>query len=174
MKGLIHIYCGHGKGKTTAAMGLALRAAGTGRKVIICQFLKGRATGELETIKLIPNIEVYRLEKDFGFYNTFTEEIKAEVAREHTEMLQIALDKVETGECDMLILDEVISTYGYGLIDLEVFRSLITNKKSELELVLTGRDPDEFLIEHADYVSRIEKVKHPFDQGIPAREGIEM
>lgn len=173
MRGLIHIYCGDGKGKTTASLGLAIRAAGSGMKVVFAQFLKGSDTSELESLQQIKGITVLRNSIDFGFYNRMTEEDKLAIKELHNETLTKAMDAVLHGECDLLILDEVIATYNYGLIDTELVDELVAHKKPELELVLTGRDPAEHFIKAADYVSEIHKVKHPYDQKVVARKGIE-
>lgn len=171
--GLIHVYCGDGKGKTTAAIGLAIRASGNGMKVLIIQFLKGKKVSELEILQRIPNITVLRNDKDYGFYNSMTKEEKIEATKLHNENLYRGLELVETGNCDVLILDEVVSAYNLNLIDKEAVNQLITEKKPELELVLTGRNPDPLFVEKADYVSEIKKIKHPYDRNISARKGIE-
>lgn len=173
MKGLIHIYCGDGKGKTTAALGLALRAAGNGMRVVFAQFLKGSDTSELNSLQLIKEITVLRNDIDYGFYNQMTEEEKEAIKELHNKTLEKALDMVAKEECDLLILDEVIATYNYGLINQRIIDELLVNKKPELELVLTGRNPVEHFIEKADYVSEIKKIKHPYEQNIMARKGIE-
>lgn len=173
MKGLIHIYCGDGKGKTTASLGLAIRAAGNGMKVIFAQFLKGSDTSELESLKKIEGITVMRNLIDYGFYNRMTEEDKVAIKELHNETLTKAIKAVNEGKCDLLVLDEIIATYNYNLVDSNLVDELIKNKPDSLELILTGRDPAKHFIEAADYVSEIKKVKHPFDQKIGAREGIE-
>jgi cob(I)alamin adenosyltransferase len=173
-KGLIHVYCGDGKGKTTAALGLALRAAGSGMKVVILQFLKGRPVNELESLKLIPGITVLRNSKDFGFYNTMTDQDKADITRMHNENLKKALDLVQKEAYGLLILDEISAAYNHGLVGKEIIDDLIENKSEELELVLTGRDPAPLFLEKADYISEIKKIKHPYDKNIGARKGIEL
>lgn len=172
--GLIHVYCGDGKGKTTAAIGLAVRGAGSGMKVVLLQFLKGRPVSELAGLAMIPGIKVIRNCKDFGFYNTMTEQEKESITLLHNENLQTALDLVAKDKCDMLILDEIAAAYHYGLVDRAAVENLLRNKKPELELVLTGRNPDPLFLEKADYVSEIKKIKHPYDQNIGARKGIEL
>jgi len=173
MRGLIHIYCGDGKGKTTAALGLAIRAAGSGMKVVFAQFLKGSKTSELESLQQIRGITVLRNEIDYGFYNRMTDEDKAAIKELHNQTLQKAINIVNNNACDLLILDEVIDAYNYDLLDYSVIDHLITNKKPELELVITGRNPSDNFIKEADYVSEIKKIKHPYDQEILARKGIE-
>ena len=172
--GLIHVYCGDGKGKTTASIGLAVRASGSGMKVVFLQFMKGRHVSELDSLKLIPNITVLRNDKEFGFYNTLEEQDKTDITKLHNKNLNKAIDLVDSGLCDMLILDEITSTYNYQLIDTALVDHLILNKKPELELILTGREPNQLFIESADYVSEIKKIKHPYDKKIGARKGIEL
>lgn len=174
MRGLLHIYTGDGKGKTTAALGLALRAAGRGRKVLFIQFLKGGDTGELHALARIPNITVLRLQTNHGFYHTLPEAEKCAVKREHDALLQTARQKLASGACDMLILDEVIAAYRLGALDRALADELILHKpQTTAELVLTGRDAPDAFVQAADYVSEIRKIKHPYDENIPAREGVE-
>ena len=173
-KGLIHVYCGDGKGKTTAAIGLAVRAAGSGMQVVLLQFLKGRLVNELNGLAQVSGITVIRNNKDYGFYNTMGQQDKIEIEVLHNENLDAALKLVKEGQCDMLILDEITAAYNYGLVEQSVIDELIINKKPELELVLTGRDPAPLFLEYADYVSEIRKIKHPYDHKITARKGIEL
>ena len=171
-RGLIHIYCGNGKGKTTAALGLALRAAGAGKKVLLVQLLKGNPTSELESLALIPSIMVIRPEKSFGFTFNMTDDQKAELTDIHNRLLSRAFDAMNY-DLDMLIIDEFFGAYNKKLVDRGLADRVVFEKSEHCELVLTGRDPDEKFIEAADYVSRIECVKHPYLQGIKSRKGIE-
>lgn len=173
MKGLIHVYTGDGKGKTTAALGLALRASGWGRKILIVQFFKSRDAGELRTFAAMPDITVLRLEKDYGFFNTMSDGDKLEVREKHDLLLNRAIGLALAGECDMLILDEATSAYNRGAVDCERLEYLLLHKPEALELVLTGRDAPMLFLEQADYVTEMRKLKHPFDIGIHARGGIE-
>ena len=172
-KGLIHIYCGDGKGKTSAATGLAVRAAGCGKQVLFARFLKNEESGELEILDRIPEIHVIHLERSYGFYRTLTEEEQAEVRQMYEALWQDIVQKAETDVYDVLVMDEFMAAYNYGLIGHDAAFAFLREKPVRLEVVLTGRDPDEDLVELADYVSEIRKVKHPFDRGIPARRGIE-
>ena len=172
-KGLIHIYCGDGKGKTSAATGLAVRAAGCGKQVLFARFLKNEESGELEILDRIPEIHVIHLERSFGFYRTLTEEEQAEVRQMYEALWQDIVQKAETDVYDVLVMDEFMAAYNYGLIGHDAAFAFLREKPVRLEVVLTGRDPDEDLVELADYVSEIRKVKHPFDRGIRARRGIE-
>lgn len=172
-QGLIHIYTGEGKGKTTAALGLSLRAAGAGMKVVIVQLMKGRETSEAETLALIPNITLIRNSSDEGFWKGMSEEKRAQRREEHNKNLNKALELVKAGECDLLVLDEAVSAYNNDAVDKSIIEGLLRDKPAELELVLTGREPCELFLERADYVTEMRKIKHPFDKGIFARHGIE-
>ncbi len=171
--GLIHIYCGDGKGKTTASLGLAIRSVGRGFKVLIIQFLKSQDTGEILTLEKIPGINLLRTRKGFGFYFQMTDQEKEECRILHDEILREGITMANSGQVDLLILDEIISAYNYNLVDCKELLNFLKSKPESLEVVLTGREPSEELMELADYVSQIKKVKHPYDKGIKARIGIE-
>ncbi|MGI5985339.1 MAG: cob(I)yrinic acid a,c-diamide adenosyltransferase [Oscillospiraceae bacterium] len=173
MTAMTHIYTGDGKGKTSCALGLALRFSGYGGNVIIVQFGKGRDTGELAALAKIPNIKVLRNNRDFGFWSNMTEESKNELRTENDANLSTAISEVKNGNCGLLVLDEVISAYKNGAVDRQIVDTLLNEKPPKTELVLTGRNAPQSFIERADYVSEIKKVRHPFDKGIGAREGVE-
>ncbi|WP_294351431.1 cob(I)yrinic acid a,c-diamide adenosyltransferase [uncultured Clostridium sp.] len=173
-KGLIHIYCGDGKGKTTASIGLSVRAVGSGMKVIFTQFLKNNKSSELKVLKTLPNLEVVPCEKAFGFFKFMSDEEKKKAKEVYSRLLTTVINKAIEEDIDLLVLDEIMATYNYELIDKEYFLNFLKNKPEKLEVVMTGRDPKEELINLANYVSNIEKIKHPFDEGIMARVGIEM
>ena len=141
-QGLLEIYCGDGKGKTTAALGLALRAAGCGLRVHIVQFLKGTETGELASLAQIPQISLVRCDKNWGFTFSMTEQDKKEITVCHNQMLQEAISMAKSGEIDVLIFDEFQAAYAHGLLDKETAKDFILKKPATLELVLTGRNPD--------------------------------
>lgn len=172
-KGLIHIYCGDGKGKTTAAVGLAVRSAGRGFKVLLIQFLKSRDTGELYSLARIPGITIWREQEDFGFTVSMSPEQKSRLRLSQDSLLEKAIALCNLENYDLLILDEAIASYNLFLINRESLLEFLRKKPDRLEVVLTGRDPAWELLELADYVSEIKKVKHPFDRGIKARTGIE-
>ena len=153
--GLIHIYCGDGKGKTTACLGLSIRCAGHGNKVLFVQFLKSRLTGELKSLELLSNIEVLRGKETKKFTFQMTADEKQEVLREHMRLFARIKTKLEQEEVRLLVLD------------------FLKNKPQSLEVVLSGRNPSSALLDLADYVSEVCKRKHPFDNGIAARVGIE-
>ncbi|MEE1393345.1 MAG: cob(I)yrinic acid a,c-diamide adenosyltransferase [Negativibacillus sp.] len=170
-QGLIHLYCGDGKGKTTAALGLAVRAAGHDKRVVIVQFLKSTDTGELHTLKRIPNIEVIRSNEPLGFTFRMNEQEKQHAVSIQQELFSQALSSAQ--HCDLLILDEIMAAINSGMVSVEQVVQLIDTKPQTLELVMTGRNPPSELVERADYFSEIRKIKHPFDRGIPARDAIE-
>lgn len=172
-KGLIHIYCGDGKGKTSAATGLAVRAAGCGKKVLFARFLKNEESGELAILDKVPGIHVIHLEKSYGFFNTLSESGKEEVRHMYGKVWSNIPEMVSGGAYDILVMDEFMAAYRYGLIPQEEALAFLQEKPESLEVVLTGRDPDRRLVDLADYVSEIRKIKHPFDRGILARKGIE-
>ena len=168
MEGLTHIYTGSGKGKTTAAVGLGVRCAGNGGKVLFSQFLKDNKSSELNILKEIENIHLELCGETFGFYFRMSEETKKQQAKEtYSNYLTRTIECVKAGEYQMLIMDEIIATYNYELIDRQMLLDFLQNKPKHLEVVLTGRDPAKELVELSDYVSEIVKIKHPYDQGIP-------
>jgi cob(I)alamin adenosyltransferase len=166
---MIHVYTGDGKGKTTAALGLAIRAAGRGKKVVIVQFMKGADTGELRSLSLLPNITVLRYKKSLGFFNSADAEARRQMIEDNNSSLAEALNM----PWDMLVLDEVFSAYALKALDTKTIDDLVFNQTGERELVLTGRNAPQRFIDAADYVSEIRKIKHPYDLGVKAREGIE-
>ena len=166
---MLHIYCGNGKGKTTAALGLALRAAGSGMRVHFVQFLKGSDTSELNSLARIPEITVLRCDRNYGFTFRMTEADKAALTACHNAMLQTIQERLP--ETDLLILDEFCAAYNQKLLDCDFAEQLIADCKTEL--VLTGRNPAEKFLAMADYISEIQAVRHPYEKGIAARKGIE-
>lgn len=173
MFGLIHIYCGDGKGKTTAAVGLAVRCAGRGNKVLLVQFLKSRDSGELYSLAKLPDIEVMRGKESKKFTFQMNEEEKHALLIEHNKMFEQVLAKIKNGGYSLLILDEVIGALNAKVFEMPKLIEFLRHKPENLEVVLTGRKPAPELVEIADYVSEMRKVKHPMDKGIMAREGIE-
>ncbi len=190
----IHVYCGDGKGKTTAAIGLAIRAAGAGKQVLFSQFMKGGQSSELQILKEIPNIRLMRSEKKFPFYEYMSAEQKQELTDIHNGMLQKMIESLDAGSCfesdssvsnspasneavwrpDVIIMDEITYPYNWELLNRSLFQQFLTQAKGRVELVLTGRDPAEEILQAADYITEMRKLRHPYDQGIPARIGIEL
>ena len=172
-KGCIHIYCGDGKGKTTAALGLALRAAGRGKKVMIARFLKSDDSGEVPLLQQIPGIRLKPCSKCFGFYSQMTDEQNKEAKVYYKQLFRDTWKETAEEAYDMVILDEILAACRYGLVPEEELLTNLEQKPFALEVVITGRAPSQRLLETADYISDITKRKHPFDQGLKAREGIE-
>jgi cob(I)alamin adenosyltransferase len=173
MKSCVHIYCGDGKGKTTAAIGLSVRAAGCGKKVLITRFLKTDHSGEVKILGDMPGISVTPCKRSFGFFTKMTEEQKKEAAVYYSQLLRSTFSKAVEEEYDLLVMDEIMAVCNYGLVDEEEVYEFLSSRPEGLEVVLTGRNPSEALVNMADYVSEIKKVKHPYDQGLNARRGIE-
>ncbi|ADL51954.1 cob(I)yrinic acid a,c-diamide adenosyltransferase [Clostridium cellulovorans] len=169
----VHIYCGDGKGKTTAAMGLCIRAAGSGKKVVIYQFLKNNTTSEIDSLNRIPNITRIEGKDKMKFTFTMTEEEKEELKNYYNEKFKEIVDFVQKTNAELLFLDEIIYAILNNVFEEENLIEFLNKKPKTLEVVLTGRNPSEELIELADYVSEIKKIKHPFEKGIPSRKGIE-
>lgn len=172
---MIEVYTGDGKGKTTAALGLAVRAVGGGLRVRMVQFLKYSDTGELRTAKrLAPDLEILRFDHGAkGFYWEMNEEQKQECRAEADDALAYARRCLREKACDVLILDEIFGCLQNGMISEEELLALIKETPQEIELVLTGRNAPEAITVCADYVSDIVCRKHPMDRGAPARKGIE-
>lgn len=171
MSGLIHLYCGEGKGKTTAAMGLALRAAGAGKRVLLLQFFKDGSSSEVQALRSFDLVEVVDHKQRFGFFWTLSDEEKERARAYYTDLLEEVMAR--SGEYDLLVLDEAMSACTNKVIDEKRLLALLSDKPEGLEVVLTGRNPSQDMIDRADYVTEMRKVKHPFDRGIPARLGVE-
>lgn len=170
MGGLVHLYTGNGKGKTTAAFGLSLRMAGRGGRTLIVQFLKGRPTGEVIAVKRIPEIEVRRFgsERFVDPRNLRQEDIK--LAKEG---LDTAARAMSSGDYRLVVLDEVNVAVAFNLLEVEEVESAVMSRHPNTEVVLTGRYAPDSFFELADYVTEFRELKHPFSRGIRAREGIE-
>jgi cob(I)alamin adenosyltransferase len=171
MSGLVHLYIGDGKGKTTASVGLSVRAAGRDKKVIFAQFLKSGVTGELRSLETL-GVAVIRSEIPLGFTNQMDEAAKAACKAEQQSIWRRVQEAVQAGP-DLLVLDEVLDAINMKMLDELELRSFIENKSDELEVVITGRNPGEWLMERADYFTEMKKIKHPYNRGIKARIGIE-
>ncbi len=171
-KGLVLINTGSGKGKTTAAFGLALRALGQGFRVLILQFMKGRANiGELKALTHfnLP-LEIKQFGRAVFFQSRACEPIDIYLA---TRGLAEFQDAMFSRNYDLIILDEIIMAIDFGLLDLKAVKKAIAQKPPELHLILTGRNAPDELIEMADLVTEMQDIKHPFSRGIAAQKGIE-
>lgn len=173
MKSYCHIYIGDGKGKSTAALGLTLRAAGADLRVFYSQFLKQENSSELNSLALLPNITVQKGEPTDGFLFFMDEAQRAQAAASALSRLKIAKEHLRGGNYDMVILDEFLWLLSAEIVSVEDALELIHTRAENCELVLTGGHAPAELIDAADYVSEIQKIRHPFDQDAPPRRGIE-
>lgn len=170
-KGLLIVFTGNGKGKTTAALGMALRAAGHGMKILILQFIKGSwAYGELEAFERFPEVKIQPLGTGFTW--------KKETLEEDRQLAQtgweLAVQEIGSGGYDVIILDELNYVLSYGLLPIETVMEVFKNRPPNLHVVVTGRNAAEDLILMADLVTEMQQIKHPYhDQGIKAQQGIE-
>lgn len=170
-KGQIHIYCGDGKGKTSAVIGLCVRAAGNGLKVLMIQFLKAGTSGEIKILSGIRNVKVIKGPEIMKFTHEMSVEEKEQLLKKNiadfAEIVKIA------GQYDVLVLDEIIYAIAARLFPEKLLLEFLEHKPEHLEVVLSGQNPSKKLINLADYVSMIKKIKHPYDAGIKSRSGIE-
>jgi cob(I)alamin adenosyltransferase len=171
-KGLVQVFTGSGKGKTTAALGTVLRAAGHGLKIFVVFFIKGKYPhGEFNTLSRLPNVKVASFGlRQFIYKN---QETNPEEKAQAKAALEAAREAINSGEYDLVVLDEINVALYFKLIELEDILQLIKGKPSHVELILTGRNADARLIETADLVTEMVKIKHPYDNGVKARKGIE-
>lgn len=166
--GLVHLYCGEGKGKTTAAMGLAARMLGSGMRVVIVQFLKSGTSSELGPLqKLGAEIFAGKAGTKFVFQMSETEKNKTKALQ--TENLRAALEI----PCDLLILDEACAAWALDMVDHTLLKQAVLERPANREVVLTGRDPADWMWEAADYITEMKCHRHPYDRGITARKGVE-
>ncbi len=176
-KGLVQVYTGDGKGKTTAAFGLALRAAGQGNKVLIYQFLKPPSLniGERFALQLgAVRIRVESLDVPWDMSTSFDDEkAVAQMQAAISEVLERIAETAEKRFYDCVILDEIVFCLSKGLAKLEDVQKIIDRRDSRVEIVLTGRGATKELMEMADLVTEMKNVKHPFDKGLKARRGID-
>lgn len=170
---MIHVYYGDGKGKTTAAMGLALRMLAAGGRVVVVQFLKDGKSGEARVLAERLGVPVFACAPMGKFTWEMTDEELATVRKTHDENLAAALDEVEALGARLLVLDEVLDALAMRLVNESVVTRVLDLGTGELEVVLTGRNPSEGIASHADYLTEMKCRKHPFEQGVPSREGVE-
>jgi len=169
-KSLIHIYTGNGKGKTTAAIGLGVRATGNGLKVHMVQFMKGRRYSEIDALEFIPNFTVFQSGRDEFVSKENPDQIDIDLARngfEHAKKI------INAGKYDLVILDEINVAIDFNLIPLKNVIKLLEGKPEKIEVILTGRYADPELVRQADLVSEILEIKHPYNDGVQSRKGID-
>jgi len=169
-KGYIQVYTGDGKGKTTAALGLALRTAGYGRRVFIGQFMKGQYYGELTVLAEIKEIDV----EQFGDAGCIRREEVTDIHRQHAKRGLGRIEEVLTsGKYNMVVLDEILVAIWFGVIRVERVLEVLKKRPSHVEVILTGRRAPEQLLAVADLVTEMKEIRHYYQDGIEAREGIE-
>lgn len=169
MQGYIHLYTGNGKGKTTAAIGLAVRAAGAGKTVFIAQFVKGMHYSELDALKRFPEIELKQFGLDCFIVNQPTEK---DISAARNGLLEVA-QVISGNHFDIVILDEVCIALHYHLFEIEELISILNTKPLEMEIVMTGRYAPLGLFEVADLITEMKELKHYYSKGVEARKGIE-
>jgi len=167
-KGLIHIYTGDGKGKTTAALGLAMRASGQGLRVAFIQFLKGLRCGEHIFVSKHHPFDIVQISVGDSFKKS-----KEQLGQEAQQTLAHAEQQILSGSYDVVVLDEVFVAISQGLITIKQVLDLLDEKPSPVELILTGRRAPPEIVKRADLVTEMLLIKHPFTNGITARRGIE-
>lgn len=169
-KGYIHVYTGNGKGKTTAALGLALRSVGAKKKVFFAQFIKGKTYSEIEAIrKFVPGITI----KQYGLGCFIIEKPTEADIQAALRGLVAVTDILKSGKYDVVVLDEATIALHYQLFSIDKFLDILKKKNPKTEIVVTGRYAPQELIEMADLVTEMKEVKHYYTKGIEARKGIE-
>jgi len=169
-EGTVQLYTGNGKGKTTAALGAALRAVGHGRRVVMIQFMKGRRYGELEAARGLERFTIEQYGRDEFVDPKNPDPVDRELAERGW---QRAEELIREGGIDMLILDEINVAVAFGLLELEKVLTFMKRKPKEIELILTGRYAPEKMIELADTVTEMREIRHHYSRGVAARKGIE-
>lgn len=170
--GLIIVYTGNGKGKTTSALGVALRASGYDKKILIIQFIKTWFTGEKKALEKLPNIEFYQMGEGFVRIQNDTLPIE-DHENSAINALTFAQEKLASNEYNIVILDEINVALHEKLLNLDDVIKLVKDKPKETDLILTGRNAHEKIIELADLVTEMKEIKHPYQKGIKAKPGID-
>ena len=173
-KGLIHIYHGDGKGKTTAAVGLAVRAAGAGMRVVFVQFMKDGTSAELNVLKRIDGIEVHAVQNIYGFTWNMRDDDRMQLRMQNDKCIKAMIKMAKEELHQMIVVDEMLSAYQGGFVDKSAVLELMQLCKGSIELVFTGRNPAKELLDRADYITEMKKERHPYEKGITARVGIEL
>lgn len=172
MKGSTHIIYGDGKGKTTSAVGCAVRAKGSGMNVVFVSLMKDGTSNENKLLEKC-GIVLFHCDKHYGFTFEMTDEEKAEITACHNKILSDAYELAQQGKADMLVVDEFFCAYEFGLCDKALAEKIVFERPYDTELILTGHEVDKKFLDAADYISRIDNERHPFEKGVPARIGVE-
>lgn len=168
IEGLVHLYWGDGKGKTTAAVGLAMRALGRGMKVAVLQFMKDGSSGEIRMLESL-GAAVFAGKPGGGFVRKMSEEERAAVRKRQDELLHTVMERDD----DLVVLDEACAAWRTETVDRELLMRAVLDRPSEREIVLTGRKPADWMREAADYSTEMRCEKHPLSRGVKARRGVE-
>jgi cob(I)alamin adenosyltransferase len=174
-RGLAIVYTGDGKGKTTAAVGLAVRAAGNKMRVLFVQFIKGSwKSGEREVLRSLPNVEVAVTGRGFTIEGLRDPRIPMQAHQDAAAAgWALARQAIREATYDVIVLDEILGAVNANLVPIDELLDAVRTRPAQLHLVLTGRGAPAELVELADLVSEVRPIKHPYDQGIPAQRGIE-
>lgn len=172
-KGLIQIYYGDGKGKTTAAIGQGMRFLGHNKQILIFQFLKGRTSGEIDFLNRLDNVKIIKVNSQTKFSFQMNDEELIILKKEITDGIQKLRKILESGSDDLIILDELLDLIKKNYIEEKFFIDLINSRKNKGEIIITGHYISPNLIAMSDLVTEVKKIKHPYDLGIKARKGVE-
>lgn len=187
---MIHLYSGEGRGKTSIAVGTAIRMAGAGKKVIFAQFMKSGESSEIKVLAALPDVEICRVPEEFPFYNQMSEEQRGRITTYHNAILNHVIDEVQcyrheeerknaaAGEVVtkpelLVVLDEITYPVSWGLVDIPLVNRFLKELPEPVELILTGQNPSEQMIASSDYWSELSMKRHPYESGVMAREGVE-
>lgn len=168
-KGYIQVYTGNGKGKTTAAIGISVRAVCSGKKVFFGQFVKGMKYSELDAVKFIPNFTMEQFGRNCFIYDKPT---KADIAVAKEGLIKME-QVLKSGEYDLVVMDEINIALFYELFTVKDVLELLDKRAPQVEVILTGRYAPKEIIDKADLVTEMKEIKHYYTQGVPARKGIE-
>ncbi len=170
---MIHIYYGNGKGKTTAAVGLTARAAGSNMKVLFVQFLKTEFSGERHTLYHMENVTITSCPIELKFTYQMDEKERVQSAKIFKDMFDNAVTTALMERYDVVVLDEVFDVINHEMISEAEVYEFITNAPKSMEIIMTGHNPAERFLDIADYITEFKKIRHPYDRGITGRKGIE-
>ncbi len=170
---MIHVYYGDGKGKTTAAVGIAVRAAGSKMKVMFVQFLKTDFSGERNLLSNVDNVTLTTCPIELKFTFEMTEKEKQQAAVLFKGIFERSATDAVSERYDMIVFDEIFDAINAGMVNESDVFEFISNAPSSMEIILTGHNPPQRFIDAADYVTEFKKIKHPFDRGVTGRIGVE-